>query len=200
MENIANQIESRIINWGKGKIFFSSDFADLGTPDAVRQKLNRMCKSNDIIRLARGIFYSPKIDTKWGLGMIHPSLEEVAQSIAKHDKIRISPTGIYALNALGLSTQVPANVVYLTDGAPRHISIGKGRGIVFIHTSEVKKLALKSPLMELIVSAMREIGEDNITEAQLEIIKKHLANVPKSDFDNDIKLVPDWVRKTLLSL
>ena len=129
-----------------------------------------------------------------------PTVEEIAYGIAKRDKVRIVPTGAYALNALGLSTQVAANVVFITDGAPRRIKIGKGRGILFKHTSEARSLAYKSKLLMLIVAALREIGENKATPAQLEIIKNHLSNVSHKEFNADIQLMPIWVRKILLSL
>ena len=107
------------------------------------------------------------------------------------------PTGAYVLNMLGLSTQVPANVVFVTDGSPRRVSIGKGKGILFKHTSEMRNFAYQSQMMMLIVTAMREIGEGNITSEQLEIIKTHLKKVSPEQFQNDIQLAPIWVRKTL---
>ncbi|HPY76040.1 MAG TPA: DUF6088 family protein, partial [Planctomycetota bacterium] len=106
----------------------------------------------------------------------------------------------HALNLLNLSTQVPANVVYLTDGTARKIKIGEGKGIVFKHTSEVKRLAYKSEYLMLIVSALREIGENNITDEQLAIIKNHFSNITKQEFEKDIKLIPVWIRKILLAI
>ena len=124
----------------------------------------------------------------------------IAEAIAKRDKVRIAPTGAYALYRLGLSTQIPANVVFITDGSPRRVTIGKGRGILFKHTSEMRTFAYQSSLMALIVTALREIGEGNATEQQKAIIKKHLENVSEKDFSHDITLAPIWVRKELTAL
>ena len=121
----------------------------------------------------------------------------IANGIAKRDKVRIAPTGAYVLNILGLSKQVPANIVFVTDGSSRKVSVGKGNGIIFKHTSEMRTFAYKSKLMLLIVMALREIGEENITEQQMNIIKAHLEKVPVEDFQNDILLAPVWVRKKL---
>jgi predicted DNA binding protein len=101
---------------------------------------------------------------------------------------------------LNLSTQVPANVVYLTDGTARKVNIGEGKGIFFKHTSEVKRLTYKSEHLMLIVSALREIGENNITDEQLSIIKEHFSHITKHEFETDIKLIPVWIRKILLAL
>jgi hypothetical protein len=200
MQSTYNKIEEKIRKSKRGKLFFPDDFSTLGTPDAIRTTLVRLHKSGLLMRAAHGIYYYPKMDSKWGSGVVPPTIEEIAYGIAKRDKIRIVPTGTHALNALGLSTQVPANVVFITDGAPRRIAIGKGKGILFKHTSEVRSLAYKSKLLMLIVSALREIGEGNVTPQQLEIIKSYLANVSQQKLNSDIQLAPLWVRKILITL
>ena len=200
MESYASKIEERISHWKKGKIFFPLDFSDIAQPQTVRKTLTRLCDDKTIVRLGRGIFCIPKVDEKWGTGLILPSLEEIAAAVAKCEMIRIAPTGAYALNALGLSTQVSTNIVYVTDGAPRKINIGNGRGITFKHTSDVKLLSFKSELMSLIVASIKEMGEGCLTEKQISIIKEHLAKVEEEDFRHDVKLAPEWVRKQLFEL
>jgi hypothetical protein len=202
MENTSNQIKNRILKSKRGKLFFPDDFAALGTPDAIRLTLSKLQKSGLLIRVAHGIYYYPKINKNKYIKSkyLMPSIDEIAYGIAKRDKIRIVPTGVYALNALGLSTQVPANVVFITDGAPRRIAVGKGKGILFKHTFEARSLAYKSKLLMLIVSALREIGERKVTLQQLEIIKSHFSHISEQELNADIQLMPIWVRKTLLSL
>ena len=202
MQTAINQIENKIKNHKRGKIFFLDDFAALGTPDAIKKSLQRLAHSELLVRLANGIYWYPKKEKElYGIKVSgKPTLDEIAKAIAKRDKARIVPTGLHALNLLNLSTQVPANVVYLTDGAARRVSIGNGKGILFKHTSEVKRLAYKSEYLMLIVSALREIGENKITSEQLEIIKSHFSNITKQEFETDIKLIPVWIRKLFLSL
>ena len=202
MESAANQIKDKILKSKRGKLFFPDDFATLGTPDAIRLALGKLQKSGLLMRVAHGIYYYPKINRNKYIKnkYLSPSIDEIAYGIAKRDKIRIVPTGVYALNALGLSTQVPANAVFITDGAPRRITVGKGKGILFKHTSEARSLAYKSKLLMLIVSALREIGEGKVTAEQLEIIKSHFSHITKQEFEADIQLMPLWIRKTLLSL
>jgi len=154
------------------------------------------------VRVATGVYCYPKInkfewlDDKYLL----PSIDEIARAIARRDKIRIVPTGEYALNALGLSTQVVMNVVYITDGAPRRIKVGDGKGILFKHTSEVRRLSFNSELLMLIDSALREIGEGKMRPHELEIIKEKLKYVTQKDIDRDIDLMPIWVREIVLKL
>lgn len=202
MQTVISQIENKINRHKRGKIFFLADFAGLGTPDAIKKSLQRLTNSGLLVRLANGIYWFPKKGKElYGVQISgKPTLDEIAKAIAKRDKARIVPTGLHALNLLNLSTQVPANVVYLTDGTARKINIGEGKGILFKHTSEVKRLAYKSEYLMLIVSALREIGENNITDEQLAIIKNHFANITKQEFDKDIKLIPVWIRKILLAI
>ncbi|MDR0811828.1 MAG: DUF6088 family protein [Paludibacter sp.] len=202
METTVNQIKNKIVKSKRGKIFFPDDFAQFGTPVAIRLALSKFTKSGLLKRVAHGVYCYPEKDRKIGNTVFSPmpSVDDIAQAIAKRDKARIVPTASHALNLLGLSTQVPANVVYITDGAPRRISIGKGRGILFQHTSELKKLTYKSKLLMLIVSALREIGEGRVTDKQLEIIKSHLSHVSEKELETDINLMPLWVRKLILSL
>lgn len=200
MQSAYNEIKNRIESSRRGKLFFPDDFSPSVSPDSVRAALVRLCRAGIIIRVAQGIYCYPKMDTKWGSGIIPPSIEEIAEGIAKRDKVRIAPTGAYVLNKLGLSTQVPANVVFVTDGSGRRVSIGKGKGILFKHTSEMRTFAYRSYMMQLVVTALREIGENNITEEQMDVIKSHLKNIPKEDFLKDIQLAPIWVRKKLSEL
>jgi len=202
MQSIENKIENNIKKSKRGKIFFQDDFAILGTPGAIRLALSRIEKKGLLVRVAHGIYSYPRINKiEWIENKyILPSIDEIAQSIAKRDKIRIVPTASHALNALGLSTQVPTNVVYITDGTPRRIKVGKGRGILFKHTTNTRNLAYKSKLLMLIVMALREIGEGKVTNEQLAIIKEHFSHITKKEFETDIKLIPLWIRKLLLSL
>ena len=192
-----NDIKHQVELSQRGTVFFPDSFSSLGSSDAVRSALVRLCQNNILIRVAQGIYYYPKVDTKWGSGLIPPSVEEIALGIAARDKVRIAPTGSYALYQLGLSTQIPANVVFITDGSQRRVSIGKGRGIFFKHSSNMRLFAFQSQLMALIVAAMREIGPDNVSIDQMTIIKNHLAQVSQDDYNHDIQLAPIWVRKTI---
>ena len=202
MQTAINQIESKVKKYKRGKIFFLDDFATVGTPDAIKKSLQRLTNSGFFVRLAKGIYWFPKKEKElYGVKISgKPTLDEIAKAIAKRDKARIVPTGLHALNLLNLSTQVPANIVYLTDGTARKINIGDGKGILFKHTSEVKRLAYKSEYLMLIVSALREIGENKITDEQFAITKKHFSHITKQEIETDLKLIPVWIRKILFTL
>jgi predicted transcriptional regulator of viral defense system len=202
MQSTENKIIIKIKNSKRGKIFFHDDFATFGTPGAIRLALSRIEKKGLLVRVAHGIYSYPRINKiEWiDEKYILPTTDEIAHAIAKRDKIRIVPTTSHALNVLGLSTQIPANAVYITDGTSRRIKTGKGRGILFKNTSNIKNLVYKSELLMLIVLALREIGESKVTDEQLSIIKEHFLHITKKEFETDIKLIPLGIRQLLLSL
>lgn len=181
----------------EGTIFIPDDFTTCGTPDAVRSGLSRLCRNGKLCRFAKGIYYIPAYD-KWDGTLREPSLDAIALKIAQRDNARVIPTGAYALNKLGLSTQVPANIIYITDGSARQVKFGEGKSITFRHSNDLSNFAYQSQLMQLAVLAMREIGEKTITENQKEIIKKMITeHVSEQDFNHDIVLAPTWI-KTIL--
>ncbi|MDR1162193.1 MAG: DUF6088 family protein [Tannerellaceae bacterium] len=195
MQGTANKIENEIKRRRRGKIYFADDFTSFGTSGAIKKALLRFERSGMLIRLAHGIYLYPSIDKRLGLGVLYPSVEDVAKEIARRDKARIVPTGLYALNVLGLSTQVPANIVYLTDGAPRKIKI-YSQSLIFKHVVP-KKLAYKSKIFMLIVSALTEIGEQGITDSDITIVKKALLHETKENIQEDLKLAPIWIRNII---
>ena len=192
-------IDDKIKKCGRGMMFSSNDFTNFGEPKSVLKALERMANSGVIIRVTRGIYCYPKIDKVLGVGVIYPAFEEIAQYIAKRDKARIVPTGSYALNVLGLSTQVPANIVYLTDGSPRKITLKSGRGIKFIKTAP-KNLAFKNRLAMLLTFALKEIGENNVTGEQKQYIANLLKNEDKSVIEKDYSLMPNWIQLLISKL
>ena len=151
-QSTESKIERRLRGGGRGSIVFQQDYADCGTPSAIKSTFHRLYTDGVLMRLAHGIYYYPKEDKAFGLGVVYPSIEDIAQAIAKRDRVKIVPTGAYALHKLGLSTQIPMNAVFLTTGVPRRIKIGNGHGILFKHSSAGKNFAFKSELMMLIVT------------------------------------------------
>lgn len=199
MNSIIQNIEERIKDLGKGRVLFGNDFADLGTSDAVRQALGRLTKEGKILRVARGIYcYPEELDPILGGGKAIPALDVIAQAVAKRDNMRIAPTGDHALNWLGISTQVPCNAVYWTDGTARRINIGKGRGILFKHSTSMDNFAYQSDLKQLIVLAMREMGIEKIRDDEMKRISGFLYRVKSEDFKHDIRLAPSWIQDILI--
>jgi len=190
LESVDNKIIAKIKKAKRGSLFFIEDFLNLGTSKAVSKALERLVEKEELSRVSRGIYSRLRIDPV--LGAISPTTEEIAEAVRRRDKARIIPTGILALNALGLSTQVPMNLVYLTDGAARTIQIGK-RKIVFKKTSP-RNLAAIGSISSLAIQALREIGKDKVTEDEINSILRQLEKEDPYRLQHDIKLAPEWIR------
>ena len=187
------QILTKIKKAKRGALFFISDFAAFGKPDAIRQALQRLVKSGEIDRVTAGVFVRPQKDDI--IGKIMPDIEDIAKAIARRDRARIVPTGDYALNRLGLSTQVPMNIVYLTDGTARKIKIGNYT-IVFKKVAP-KNVAAIGEISRLAIQALKTIGKENITVEEIRHIQTVLKNEKRTHLEYDIRLAPAWIREII---
>lgn len=188
--SLHKQIEARIKMRGRGSILFISDFVDLCNTEVIKKTLFRMEKQGVLNRLAFGIYLYPKQSKL--IGPLTPTIEAIAKAIAERDKARIIPTGAYAMNALGLSTQIPLNAVFLTDGAPRKIKVRK-RTILFKKASP-RNLSAIGPISSLVIQALKAIGVGKLEPHEE---KKILELLKKEDQDNikhDIAVAPEWIR------
>ena len=196
MQSFHQQVLSKIEELERGSIFFPDDFASIGSDESIRQALSRICKNGTIVRLSKGIYLYPVIDEE--LGIFYPSVERIAKAISKRDKSRIIPTGAFALNRLGLSTQVPMNVIFLTDGIPRKINVGK-QTITFKHTSP-KNLSFRGKITPLAVAALKEIGKGKASPDDLLKIKMALQSESGEIALFDAYLAPRWITDIILTL
>jgi ribosomal protein S19E (S16A) len=183
MTSVEDKILQQIEAFPKGELFLPSDFSELGSSEAVRLSLFRLEKEGVISRVAQGIYVRPKESSL--IGKQTPTAEEVAEAIARS----------YALNALGLSTQVPMNIVLLTDGSPREIKVGK-RKIKFKKTTP-KNLMAKGKISRLVIQALKEIGNGKVNEAEEKKILELLKKEDVKDLKYDIALAPVWVQKIM---
>jgi Family of unknown function (DUF6088) len=193
MQSIENKVYKRILEIKRGHLLFPDDFYALGSSEAIRLALHRLEKEKRIARVAQGIYVRPIVSQY--IGEVLPSAEEVAKGIAKRDRIRIVPTGAYALNALGLSTQVPMKLVFLSDGAARIVKIGNRT--IKIKKTTPKNLLAKGKISSLVIQALREIKINKITDAEEKKIIDLLKKENPIDLFHDIKLAPVWIQKIM---
>lgn len=189
------QVLAEIKKRHRGRIFFPGDFNHLGNYDGVKLALSRLAKEEVIVRLGNGIYCYPKTDPE--LGLLLPSMETIAAAIARRDKIKIKPTGDDALNKLGLSTQVPMKPVYLTDGPSKVISIGE-HTITFKGTTS-KRMAIKPNFVGMVVLAMEEIGNGNMTADESALLQRSLQKVPNDEILKVVKDAPSWISTQLVN-
>ena len=177
----------------RGSLFFPEHFSDFGSAKTVGKALVRLMESGQLHRVATGIYVRPEKDRV--LGIVLPGIEEIAEAIRKRDKARIVPTGSYALYKLGLTTQVPMNVVYYTDSTARKIKVGK-QTITFKRAS-ARNLSAIGDTSKLIIQAMKTIGKDKVTEEELGKIRELLKQEKPFHLQHDMKIAPEWIRKLL---
>lgn len=186
-------IDSRIVaaihGRGRCSVFVPADFLDIGSREAVDVALHRLARKGTIRRLARGVYDFPKEHPV--LGPLQPSPEAVARALAGRDRTRLQPTGAYAANALGLSEQVPAKVVFLTDGPSRTVRIGPMT--IQLRRTTPRNMAAAGRLSGLLIQALRELGKDHMTPERRAHLKRALPAEKRRELIKDIRLAPAWM-------
>ena len=194
---MAQSIEIQVFNSIKknkrGVIYFVDSFASVGNAKSVNKALERLVLSGELYRVAMGIYVRPVKDTL--LGTVLPDIDAIAVSIAKRDKARIIQTGSYALYKLGLTTQVPLNVVYYTDGSARKIKI-ENQTITFKKAS-AKNVSAIGDISKLAIQALRTIGKDQVKEEELQKIKEQIKKEKPDVLQHDLNLAPEWIKKLI---
>jgi len=192
--SVDNRIEKVIKEAESGTIFFPNDFRGIGSQSAIHTTLHRMAKRNLIVRIAQGIYAKPTVSEFLDLEVL-PTVEDVAVAIAKRDKAKLLPSGSYAMNMLGLSTQIPLKLLYYTDGKARTLKVGN-RTIKFRKTTP-KKLALKGEISRLAVQALGEIGNGKVEPEEEKKVVELLKKENIKDLKHDISLAPQWIAEIM---
>ncbi|MBA4062538.1 MAG: hypothetical protein C0501_02305 [Isosphaera sp.] len=188
-KSIDSQVFAAILGRERGYVFVPADFFDMGSREAIDIVLHRLTRKGTIRRLARGVYDRPKEHPV--LGLLAPSAEAVAQALAGRDHTRLQPAGAYAANALGLSEQVPAKAVFLTDGPSRTVKIGP-MTIQFRRTTP-RNMAAAGRLSGLLIQALRELGQEHVTPERREHLKRTLPADKRRELLKDLKLAPAWM-------
>ena len=187
--NIDNKIVSRIYGHGRGWVFTPNHFKDLGSRDAIASALKRHKQSGLIRQLARGLYDYPQTDPD--LGPLEPANEDIAKALAGRDATRLQPSGAYAANLLGLSTQVPTKIVYLTDGRSRTVQIGKRQ--ISLKQTTPRNMATAGKISGLVIQALRYIGKKNVDPEMIDILRKKVSAEDHKRLMKDIRYAPAWI-------
>ena len=189
VKTIDFKLKSRIYGSGRGSAFTPNDFLDIGGRDAVDKVLSRLAAKGTIRRLAWGLYDYPQEHPE--LGILSPDIEKVAKALAGKDRIRLQPAGAYATNLLGLSEQVPARVVFLTDGPSRTVKIGRQE--IQLRRTTPRNMAAAGRLSGLLMQALRHLGKEHITPARVEHLKRTLPPKERRQLLKDLRLAPAWM-------
>jgi len=188
-QSIDSKVTALIRRRGKGAVFVPADFLHLGSREAIDVALHRLTRSGTIRRLARGVYDYPKEHPE--LGLLQPSAEAVARALAWRDCTKLQPAGAYAANVLGLSEQVPAKAVFLTDGQSRTVKIGPTT--IQLRQTTARNMATAGRLSGLLIQALRQIGKDHVTTRQVRHLKRTLPIEKRRELLKDIRLAPAWM-------
>jgi hypothetical protein len=125
------------------------------------------------------------------LGPLTPSAEVIAKALAGRDRTRLQPAGTYAANALGLSEQVPAKSVFLTDGPTRTVKIGTTT--IQLRKTTAKNMAAAGRLSGLVIQALRSLGKEHVTKDRMEHLKRTIPADKRRELLKDLRLAPAWM-------
>jgi len=185
----ADRIRQRVQKAEPDTVFHAGQFLDMDTRTAVDKALSRLVASGALKRLARGLYYQPK--THPVLGDILPPVEAVAKALADRDHVKLQPFGGYAANLLRLSEQVPARVVFLTDGKSRKIRYGNQT--IELRQASPRMMAAAGRMTGLLIAGLRYIGKANVTPDRVAHLRKLLSPEDRRQLLDDITLAPAWM-------
>lgn len=189
--SLENRIMASVVRRGRGSVFFGEDFRTMARPEAVRQALSRLARAGTIRRIGTGLYHYPAINEKLG-GELPPATDTVAQAIARRTGSRVVATGAQAANLLGLSTQVPAKPIYLTNGSSRSVAVGN-QSIAFRHVGP-RRMGVRNDISVMVFEALRYIGRTNVTDQVAARLRSSLPHAAKAELRRDLPHASIWMR------
>lgn len=185
-----DKIKRRIIGKGRGAVFTPADFLDLGSRASVDQTLSRLTDQGVIRRLARGIYDYPKTSPR--LGRLSPDPDAVAAAIARKDGRVVQVSPARAANMLGLTTQVPAKAVYLTDGPSRTKQIGAQA--IIMRNAAARNLVGAGKPTGAVFQALRYLGKDGVDASVVARLSRTIDADTRRALVKDALQAPGWMR------
>ena len=190
MESMRDKIVARIERLGQGKAFSAKDFLDIASRTTIDVTLAELALKGKVRRVCRGLYDTPRVNPTLG-GTLSPDIYEAARAIARRQRWKIVPDGAWAANLLGLSTQVPSKITYLTDGPNNEVPIGR-RSIVFKH-ARPKTLAGLEGRIALVVQALRHLGKENVGAREMDVLRAALTLSERKKLVRDARFGVDWI-------
>ena len=191
------QVISRIRAHGRGFVFTTKQFASI-TDDSgsVRTALTRLVQKGIIRRLSHGLYDLPQVHPK--LGMLMPGVDQVIEAIRKSEAIDVQPSGAYAANLLGLSTQLPAKIELYTSGPKKTIRFGKQE--IVLKPTTPKNMIGAGKKSGLILHALKQLGKEHITSEIIAILKKQIHSEDIPHIKKQAMYAPAWIAKIMREL
>ena len=185
-------LRQRIEAMSEDCILFRSDFPEYHT-EFVGSILSELTTEGILVKIAHGIYAKPR---KSRFGVVFPSVEKVVQAIAVRDNAEVLPSGMTALNAVGLSTQVPMNYTYLTTGSERTINLSNRK--VVLKRGVPKNFCYGTRLISLLVQALKALKKENVGDSELNVIRQLvLKETDKETLVKDVDMMPAWMKRMI---
>jgi len=170
------------------------DFLDLGNRAAVDQSLSRLARTGEIRRIQRGLYDLPKMSTLLDQPLT-PSPDELVRAWAKNNGVKVVPSGARAANALGLSTQVPAKIVYYTNGRTQTLKLGPYT--VKLLNRGPKTMDVSGRMAPLVLQALRHIGHDGVGSEVVRQLQATLSREEKAELMRNLRHAPAWMLRVI---
>ena len=185
-------LRKRIEAMPEDSVLFRSDFPEYHS-EFVGETLAELTNEGILVKLAQGIYAKPRMSR---FGAVLPSVEKIVQAIAVRDNAEVLPSGMTALNALGLSTQVPMNYTYLTTGSERIVKLANRQ--VVLKRGVPKNFCYETRLIALLVQALRSLKQENVGQEELQTIRTLIAKEPdKETLAKDVDKMPAWMKRII---
>lgn len=183
-------LRERIEALPNDSVLFRSDFPEFH-PEFVGETLAELTREGVLVKLAQGIYAKP---TKSKYGTVLPSVNKIVQAIANRDNAKVLPSGMTALNVLGLSTQVPMDYTYLTTGSERTIKLTNCQ--IKLKRGVPKNFCYETRLIGLLVQALKTLKQENVGDNELQVIRELITKEPDKDaLAKDVDLMPAWMKR-----
>lgn len=185
-------LRKRIEAMPEDSVLFRSDFPEYHS-EFVGETLTELTNEGVLVKLAQGIYAKPRTSR---FGAVLPSVEKIIQAIAVRDNAKVLPSGMTALNALGLSTQVPMNYTYLTTGSQRTVKLTNRQ--VVLKRGVPKNFWYETRLIALLVQALKTLKQENVGQEELQIIGSLIEKEPdKETLAKDVDKMPAWMKRLI---
>ncbi|MDF0664514.1 MAG: DUF6088 family protein [Nitrospira sp.] len=190
---IARKLLARLES-SAGAVVSVKDLTELGSRAAVDQALSRLVREGRILRVRRGLYAWPRTSALLKRSAV-PSPDELAQAWAKKNGLRLVPSGAYAANLLGLTTQVPARITYYTNGRTKTLTLGPYS--VRLLNRGPKTMDVAGRVSALVLQALRYVGKAGVTPEKIARLRSVLHKRDRADLARALAHAPAWMKPVL---
>lgn len=191
---LSAKIARRLRRWPPERVFSRFDFVDLGSTAAVGMALKRMHDAGEIRRVRRGFYDRPRQHPI--LGELGPSPDELLKALARRSGEHLQTHESVAANELRLSEQVPAQIIYGTDGPTREIDLG-GRRPAKLQRQPRRTLSATADVSRVVFSGLRALGPKHVTPARVAHLRRELKPEHRKHLLKDLPYAPAWMHPYL---